>query len=180
MASTFSFLSGFADFAILIPTLTLAFGLDARDPRLRRAAFVVTGLTAATVPMSGSQVPRCSSGARFFWCSVWTAGLFATRIGRRILIGGLAAAIVSVVAFPDAFLGVQGRFQDEEETNTRYLLTVASVVPPLAIAMIDHPPLGVGTGMLQNARVNMRISAGYEVETRVRSLPGRAGHVRVP
>jgi len=41
---------------------------------------------------------------------------------------------------------------------------VAGVVPPLAIAMIDHPPLGLGTGMLQNARVNMRIKVAQEVE----------------
>jgi hypothetical protein len=163
VASTFSFLSGFADFTILIPTLTLSFGLDVRDPRLRRTAFVITGLTAATIPMSGSRASLLIAGT-ILLVSVWTAGLFKTRIGRRILVGGLTAAVVSVAVFPDAFLGVRSRFADQEETNSRYLMMAASVLPPLAIGMVDHPPLGIGTGMQQNARVRMGIPTAYEQE----------------
>jgi hypothetical protein len=166
VASTFSFLSGFADFTILIPTLTLSFGLDARDPRLRRTALIVTGLTAATIPMAGSRASLLIAGT-ILLVSVWTAGLFKTRIGRRILVGALVAAVVSVTVFPDAFLGVRSRFADEEETNSRYLLMATAVLPPLAIGMLDHPPLGVGTGMQQNARVRMGIADSYvqEVES---------------
>lgn len=166
VASTFSFLSGFADFTTLIPTLTLSFGLDVRDPRLRRMALIVTALTAATIPMAGSRASLLIAGT-ILLVSVWTAGLFKTRMGRRLLVGGLMAAVVSVAAFPDAFEGVSSRFADQQETNSRYLLMATAVLPPLAIGMLDHPPLGVGTGMQQNARVRMGISDAYvqEVES---------------
>ena len=55
VASTFSFLSGFADFTILIPTLLLSIGLEAKDRRLRRYALLATLATAAVVPMAGSR-----------------------------------------------------------------------------------------------------------------------------
>ena len=38
------------------------------------------------------------------------------------------------------------------------------MLPPLAIAMVDHPAFGVGTGMLQNARVALGVPTRYEVE----------------
>jgi hypothetical protein len=163
VSSTFAFISGFADFSILIPTLLLSLGLDAKDPKLRRYAFIVTGMTAAVLPMSGSRLSVLVGGG-ILLVSVWTAGLFFTRVGRRLFIGGITAVIVSLVAFPDAFLGVQARFQNPEETQHRYLLTAASVLPPLAIAMVDHPAFGVGTGMLQNARLSLHVSVQYEVE----------------
>jgi len=164
VASTFAFISGFSDFTILIPTLTLSLGLDAKDPKMRRFAFIVTGMTAAVVPMSGSRMSVLVGGG-ILLMSFWTAGLFFTRVGRRLLIGGVAAAVVAVVAFPDALTGVQSRFENnQEEGQHRYMLAAASVLPPLAIAMVDHPALGIGTGMLQNARVAMRIPVAYEVE----------------
>ena len=148
---------------MLIPTLTLSLGLDSREPRLRNAAFIVTGLTAATIPMAGSRLTVLVGGG-ILLISFWTAGLFFTRIGRRILIGSIAAVVISTVAFPDALIGVQSRFENQEETQKRYLLTAASVLPPLAIAMVDHPAFGVGTGMLQNARVALDVPMRYEVE----------------
>jgi len=163
VASTFSFLSGFSDFTLLIPTLTLSLGLDSREPRLRNAAFIVTGITAATIPMAGSRLTLLVGGG-ILLISFWTAGLFFTRIGRRMLIGSMVAVVISAVVFPDAILGVQSRFADAEETQHRYLLTAASVLPPLAIAMVDHPGFGVGTGMLQNAHVALGVSVPYEVE----------------
>jgi MFS family permease len=163
VASTFSFLSGFSDFTILIPTLMLSLGLDSKEPLQRRAAFIVTGLTAATIPMAGSRF-TVLVGAGILLISFWSSGLFFTRIGRRLLVGGVTAAVISVVAFPEALLGVESRFADEEETHRRYMLTAASVLPPLAIAMVDHPALGIGTGMLQNARIPMKINVSHEVE----------------
>jgi hypothetical protein len=163
VASTFSFISGFSDFTILIPALILSVGLDAKDRRLRRLALITTGMMAAVLPMAGSRA-SVLAGALVLLVSVWTAGLFFTRLGRRILMGGIAAAIMGVAAFPDALLGVQQRFANEEETNTRYVLIAAAVLPPLAIWTVDHPVLGIGTGMQQNARYNLRIPAAYEVE----------------
>jgi hypothetical protein len=163
VSSTFSFISGFSDFTILVPTLILSFGLDARDPRLRKWAFVVTGMTAAVLPMSGSRLSLLLGGGILF-LSFWSAGLFFTRVGRRMLVGSVVAAIGAVVAFPDAFIGIQSRFENQEETNSRYMLAAAAVLPPLAIATVKHPPFGIGTGMLQNARVQMKIPLEWEAE----------------
>jgi len=166
VSSTFSFISGFSNFTVLIPTLLLSFGLDARHPRLRWAAFAVTCITAAVVPMAGSR-SSVILGSAILIVAAWTSGLFFTRVGRRILIGGVAAAVFAVVVFPDAFLGVQSRFDDVEETNKRYLLWSASLLPPVALATFDYPFFGVGTGMLQNARYSMRIFTQYDAEAEV-------------
>jgi hypothetical protein len=90
-----------------------------------------------------------------------------TRVGRRILIGGLAAAALAVVVFPEAFLGVQSRFEDVDETNARYLIWIAAFVPPVALAMFEYPSFGIGTGMLQNARFTVRVFNNWEVEAEV-------------
>jgi hypothetical protein len=163
VSSTFAFISGFADFTLLIPTLLLSLGLDSKDSRLRRYAFIVTGMSAAVLPMSGNRLSILVGGG-ILLVLVWTAGLFFTRIGRRLMLGGVMAAIVAVIAFPDALGGVQSRWQNEEETQHRYLLAAASVLPPLAIAMVDHPVLGIGTGMLQNARAALGVKVEHEVE----------------
>jgi hypothetical protein len=163
VSSTFSFISGFSDFTILVPALIFSFGLDARSPRLRKLAFLVTGMMAAVLPMAGSRLSLLVGGGILF-LSFWSAGLFFTRVGRRILLGSMVAAIGAVVVFPDALVGIQSRFQNQEETNSRYLLAAAAVLPPLAIATVRHPPFGIGTGMLQNARVQMRIPIDWEVE----------------
>jgi hypothetical protein len=163
VSSTFAFISGFADFTLLVPTLLLSLGLDAKDPRLRRYVFIVTGMAAAVLPMSGNRLSVLVGGG-ILLVLVWSAGLIFTRIGRRLMLGGVMAAIVAVIAFPDALGGVQSRWRNEEETRHRYLLAAASVLPPLAIAMVDHPALGIGTGMLQNARVSLRIDVNYAVE----------------
>ena len=62
VASTFSFLSGFADFTVLIPVLLLSIGLEAKDRRLRRAALFATLATAAVVPMAGSRGSVIAAG----------------------------------------------------------------------------------------------------------------------
>jgi hypothetical protein len=97
----------------------------------------------------------------------WASGLFFTRIGRRVLVGGVVAAVFAVVAFPDAFLGVQDRFENTEETTGRFMET-ASVLPPVALAIYDYPALGIGTGMQQNARFSLHADASeYASESEV-------------
>ncbi len=162
VASTFTFLSGFQDFTILVPTLLLSIGLDTKERRLRRIAFGGTLLTAAVVPMSGSRA-AVLLGAVVILITAWTAGLFFTRIGRRVLVGGLAATILALFAFPEAFVGVQSRFGNVEETESRYR-GVATVLPPIAMAVTDFPPAGIGTGMQQNARGSFRVLPKYEEE----------------
>jgi hypothetical protein len=162
VSSTFSFISGFADFTVLIPTLLLSIGLDAKNPRLRWAVLAATCMTAAVVPMAGSRSSVVLGGA-ILVVAAWTSGLFFTRIGRRILIGGLAAAVLAVVVFPDAFIGVQSRW-DPEESRARYLLWSTALVPPIGLVIFDYPLFGIGTGMLQNARLSMRIITKWEIE----------------
>jgi hypothetical protein len=168
VSSTFSFVSGFADFNILIPPLIMSLGLDARDRRLRWSAIVVTCMTAAVVPMSGSRA-SVLIGLGVLAVAVWSAGLVTTRLGRRIALGGAAAGVLAVVAFPEAFLGVQSRFTNAEETQGRYVQVAATAVPPLAMAIYDYPAFGLGTGMQQNARAALSIPVKFNVEAE----PGR-------
>ena len=163
VSSTFSYVSGFSDFNILIPPLIMSLGLDARDRRLRWGAIVVTCMTAAVVPMSGSRA-SIVLGLAVLAIAVWSAGLVATRVGRRIALGGATAGVLAVVVFPEAFLGVQSRFENVEETQGRFVQVAAMAVPPLAMAIYDYPAFGLGTGMQQNARAAMAIPAKYNVE----------------
>jgi hypothetical protein len=166
VSSTFSFITGFSDFTILIPTLLLSLGLDAKEASLRRYAFIVTCATAAVVPMSGSRA-SVLLGAAILVVAAWTSGLFFTRAGRRVLVGAIAAAVVAVAVFPDAFAGVQSRFEDVQETNDRYVLGAAAVLPPVALATFEYPAFGIGTGMLQNARFSMHVVSQWNVEAEV-------------
>jgi hypothetical protein len=165
VASTFSFLSGFVDFCLLVPTLLLSIGLEAREPRIRRAALIATGCAAAVIPMSGSRGPVLL-GAGVLAIMAWASGLFFTRIGRRVLVGGIIAVVVSVVAFPDALFGVESRFQNSEETMGRIKET-ASILPPVALSIYDYPILGIGTGMQQNARFSLHVIPDYDAEAEV-------------
>jgi hypothetical protein len=165
VASTFAYVTGFGDFTILVPTLLLSLGLDAEKPRVRRAALLGTLVSAAVVPMSGSR-SSIVIGIAVLGLTLWSAGLFFTRVGRRILVGAVVAATLSVVVFPDAFVGVQSRFENEEETSTRFQ-QLATMLPPVAIAVINYPFMGVGTGMQQNARATMHIATKWDLEGEV-------------
>lgn len=163
VSSTFSYISGFSDFSVLVPTILLSLGLDIKERRLRKYVLVVTCLTAVVLPMSGSRA-SVLLGIITLITTALSAGLFFTKVGRRVLIGALAATILAVSIFPDAILGVQSRFEDREETNSRYGMAILGLLPPVAIATYDYPPFGTGTGMLQNARNAMHITTDWEVE----------------
>jgi hypothetical protein len=165
VASTFAYVTGFVDFTILVPTLLLSLGLDADKPEVRRAALIGTFMASAVVPMSGSR-SSIVIGIAILVMTLWSAGMFFTRAGRRVLIGAAVAATLSVVAFPEALEGVQSRFEDKDETNSRFE-QLATLLPPVAIAVHDYPMLGVGTGMQQNARASLQIATKYDVETEV-------------
>ncbi|HLK88493.1 MAG TPA: hypothetical protein VKZ18_01285 [Polyangia bacterium] len=163
VSSTFTFVSGFVAFTLAVPTLLLSFGLEAKNPRLRTWALAGTMAAAAVVPMAGSR-GSIVIGLAVLGLSVWSAGLFFTRVGRRVLIGGLAAAVVSVVAFPEAMIGVQSRFENQDDTRGRFE-EVATLLPPVAIATYKYPPLGIGTGMQQNARFSFHVGTDWDVES---------------
>jgi hypothetical protein len=161
VSSTFSFLSGFQDFSLLVPALLLSLGLEATDARLRKVALFGTLAAATVVPMSGSRA-AIVLGAAVLLLTTWSAGLFFTVAGRRIMIGAIAGVVLATVAFPDAILGVQHRF-DSDETTERISQT-ATVLPPVALATLDYPMFGIGTGMQQNARFSLKVSSGWESE----------------
>jgi hypothetical protein len=162
VASTFSFLSGFVDFCLLVPALLLSIGLETRDKNLRRAALIATGCAAAVIPMSGSR-SSVVLGVGVLLLMAWASGLFFTRIGRRVLIGGVVATIVAVVAFPDALFGVQSRFENTDETTGRFMET-AAVLPPVALSVYDYPAIGIGTGMQQNGRTALHVETDWVSE----------------
>jgi hypothetical protein len=165
VASTFAFISGFADFTILVPALLLSFGIESTDKRLRWVSLAATLATAAAVPMSGSR-SSVVFGLMVLGITCWTAGLFFTVIGRRILIGAVLGLVVAGFAFPDAMSGVQTRFADTEETTQRFV-NAATALPPVALWVLDYPFAGLGTGMLQNAAVSMGIFTSYPAEIEV-------------
>ncbi len=70
---------------------------------------------------------------------MWASGLFFTRVGRRVLIGGVVAAFLAHRGrFPDAILGVQSRFANTTETTGRFWSRYQSL-PPVAMALNDYP-----------------------------------------
>lgn len=164
VSSTFAFLSGFADFTILVPALLLSLGLEASDRKMRRLALSATLISAAVLPMAGSR-SSVLLGIGVLVLTCWTTGLFFTVVGRRIMIGALAGTILATVAFPDAILGVQKRF-DPEETKERLILNTM-FFPPVALIALDYPMMGIGTGMQQNARVAMKVEAEWASEIEV-------------
>jgi hypothetical protein len=167
VASTFSFLSGFVAFVILVPSILLSIGLDAKAKNLRRAALGATALSAAVAPMSGSR-SAIVMGIAVLLITIAFSGTLFTRAGRRIILAGAVAATLSTVAFPEAFEGVQSRF-DSEETGER-LMTIASNLPPVALSIFKYPLVGIGTGMQQNARMSL---GAMDTEYNEELEPGR-------
>ena len=162
VASTFAFPSGFNDFAVLVPTLLLSFGLDSKSRRARTAALVGTLVTASVVPMTGSR-SSIVQGVAVLFITLWASGLFFTRQGRRVLVGTVAA-FLATAAFPDAILGVQSRFADTAETTGRFT-DLATILPPVALSVFDYQALGIGTGMEQNARTSFGAETAWDVES---------------
>jgi hypothetical protein len=162
VAATFSFLTGFVAFTILVPALLLSIGVGTDDPKLRKYALVSTAITSAVVPMSGSRSAVIMAVAVLV-ITASIAGLVFTRVGRRIMIGGIAAAILAFTAFPDAMDGVFSRFENRSETTER-VLTVFEVVPFVAMATYEYPIGGIGTGMQQTARFPMGVVTDYNNE----------------
>jgi hypothetical protein len=171
VSSTFSFISGFADFAVLVPVLLLSIGLGEKDRRARLAALVATLFAAAALPMSGSRGPFLLTLAL---CTmvVWRTGLIFTKVGRRIIIMAIAAAFTSVFAFPDALQGVMDRFEGDD-TNDRVVESF-TILPPVAFVKYSgYTAFGVGTGMMQNYR------GQFGVYDDVQSAEGEVGRYLV-
>ena len=119
VASTFTFPSGFTDFAILVPTLLLSFGLDSKSKRARAPRCSGRSSPPRSCPCRGR-------AARSFraWVSCSSRcgrqASFSPAPGRRVLVGAAVAAFLATAAFPDAILGVESRFENTEETTAAF------------------------------------------------------------
>jgi hypothetical protein len=149
VSSTFSYISGFTDFSLLVPVLLLSIGLGEKDRRTQFAALIATLLMAAALPMSGSRGPFIITMAL---CALvaWRAGMIFTAIGRRVIVIAVAAGFVSVFAYPDALQGIKDRFDggDTEDRASEFF----NILPPVALGRLSYPAMGIGTGMMQNYR----------------------------
>jgi hypothetical protein len=76
----------------------------------------------------------------------------------------VVAAFLATAAFPDAIFGVESRFADTDETTGRFA-DMATVLPPVALAVNDYPAIGIGTGMEQNARTSFGMVSPWDVES---------------
>jgi hypothetical protein len=161
VSSTFAYLTGFQDFAILVPALLLSLGLETPDTKLRNYSLAATLVAASVIPMSGSR-SAVILGVLVLLLTSWSAGLLFTAAGRRIMVGAIAAMVLASVAFPDAMLGVESRFEGDE-TQERFL-SAASVLPPVALLTLDYPAMGIGTGMEQNAKAVLHVQSEWDTE----------------
>jgi len=162
VSSTFSFISGFTDFVVLIPALLLSVGLGESDRRIRLIATTTALLSASSLPMSGSRAPFVV-GLLLLAMIAREAGFLFTRIGRRVMLVGILAIFSVIYIFPDSLRGVRDRF-DGEDTDSRFM-AIYTILPPVALAVLDYPPLGLGTGMQQNFRGLFGVDLGeYESE----------------
>jgi len=156
VASTFSFISGFADFTIIMPALLMTIGLGEPNKKVRFVALGATTLTAAVLPMSGSRAP-VFVGACLVIIIAWRAGFLFTKAGRRLILGGLILVATTLTAFPEAMEGVLNRLESSD-SQSRFDDTW-NILPPVALQSYTYPWMGIGTGMQQNVRVQLGISS---------------------
>ncbi len=161
VSSTFSYVSGFADFAILVPALLLSLGLGETHRLTRWACLVAAGAAAATMPMSGSRGPVLM-GAAALVAAAWGAGFVRSRAGRRVVLGAALVVGAAAVAVPEATEGVRSRFGGQD-TGSRVIEGLA-ILPPVALAYNEYPMLGIGAGMQQNARIALGVRTEWESE----------------
>lgn len=179
VSSTFSYIAGFSDFLVLVPTVLLAFGLAEPGRRTRGLLLVAAALAAASIPMSASRGPLALA-ALGFALVIWRVGFIRTRAGRQAFVGLAAAALLALLAMPDAAAGVRDRFRGED-TAARILEGV-EWLPPVALSVHDYPLFGDGTGMQQNARLALGVASRWDTESeasRVLAELGPAGYLLV-
>lgn len=164
--STFAYLSGFTDFVILATPLLLAMGLAEGKGRLRLLSLSAAGAIAITAPMSGSRgaVMMVAVAALAIF---WSLGAFATKRGLALAAALAIFTALPYLLVPEAVAGVESRFEGPD-TRSRFE-EVRMIIPVFAIAELDYPLFGIGTGMLQNAREAFGVGTQWLAE----GEPGR-------
>ncbi len=164
VSSTFSYLTGFVNFILLVPPLLLALGVGMARGRARLLTLAAVAAATMTAPMSGSRSALVLPVAAVL-SVLWGAGLLSTRAGRRMLGGVVVAAVLAATFSQEAIAGVMSRFEggNTGETNSRFLEAL-NILPPVALANYSYDPLGSGTGTASNAAITLGVSAPYYVE----------------
>jgi hypothetical protein len=161
VSSTFSYITGFADFVILMVPLLLACAVQ-RTPRLSsRLMFVAAALLAAAAPMSGSRATVLYVATS---CLVvlGVSGTFRSRRGLAALAALLLAAGLGVWISPDATQGVQDRFSSSD-TAQRFQ-EIALAFPIFTMMETEYPAMGAGVGVLQNAATAQQMETQWIAE----------------
>lgn len=174
VASTFSYLTGFTDFLILVPPVLLGIGMEQRSRRARAFWIVSAGACLAAIPLSGSRAPLllAIAGLLLFARS---SGLLRTKKGIRATLAAGSAAALTFVAAPEAVQGLTDRFR-LDDTHSR-VRDVAQVLPPVAIAVNDYPLFGDGTGTQQNARYVFGVTPTWDTESETSRLLAELGPI---
>ena len=159
VSSTFSYISGFADFVVLLVPILLAAAASAG--RSSRFSYVAAGCLAAAAPMSGGRAVVLYVAASTL-VVLGLSGSFRTRRGQGALLAIVLAAAGGLWAAPEAAQGVQDRF-DTDETAGRFR-DLALAIPVYVILETDFPSLGAGVGVMQNAGAALGIGSGWEAE----------------
>jgi hypothetical protein len=162
VSSTFSFITGFSDFTIIVPALLMTIGLGDSDRKVRLVALSAATLTAAVLPMSGSRAPLFIGGGLLLIIA-WSAGFLFTKAGRRLVFGGFILVAATLTAFPEAIEGVYARMSSSDSAGR--VDETLSILPNVAMQTYVYPWMGIGTGMQQNVRSQLGVSAsGYDAE----------------
>jgi hypothetical protein len=164
VTSTFSFLTGFTDFVLIVAPLLLGWALSSsRESVTKQGVFYASaGLLMVTGLASGSRgfvvitglTTLIVLGFRALW----------SRSTPYLLALALAAVAIIQWGFADAAQGIVDRFtQHEEETSQRFGMAL-SMLPPIAAFIYEYPILGIGTGMTHSAAPAFGVYIGYFVE----------------
>jgi hypothetical protein len=167
VTSTFSYISGFADFVILAVPILLAAAVSPRGARSSRIGYVAAGCLAATAAMSGARATVLYVAAGSL-AVLGLSGSFRTRRGMLAFVAIVLVAAAGVWAVPEASQGVQDRF-GSEDTGQRFR-DLALAIPVYAILHTDFPPFGAGVGVLQNAGATLQFESGWAAEAEPQRL----------
>lgn len=161
VSATFSYISGFANFVILMTPLLLAAAAQVGADRSRRLVYLAAGALAAASPMSGSRATVLYVAVASLLV-LGLSGSFRTARGRLALVSFVGLTTLGVWLVPDAAQGVQDRFSTDE-TFDRFR-DLALAIPLYAISNTEYPFAGAGVGVLQNAGAAAEFDSGWLAE----------------
>ncbi len=164
VSSTFAYLTGFTDFATLVVPLLLVGWLSERRRSRKTLYLLALGALGVTLPMSGARAPLVLIGCALV-VIFWETGALSTRRGWALLVLAVALAEAPKLLAPESVKGTASRFAGDD-TRGRFLEGL-QVLPPVALAFYQYPPLGIGTGMQQNARFALGVRTTWDTELEI-------------